>query len=110
MESIVNPIAVALLLTSLYVLRFRGWTRPGVAVAYFASFATLEVVATHWLIPPGAFGPALGYVCLGLTVPAVIAIVLVRRHERYERDEPIGGSSGRLACAETRSDEGVVPR
>jgi hypothetical protein len=28
METIVNPLAFALLLTSLYILRFRGWQRP----------------------------------------------------------------------------------
>ena len=85
MESIVNPIAVAALLTSLYVLRFRGWTKPGVVAAYFVTFATLEVVATHWFIPPGAFGPALGYVCLALTAPCLVAVFLVRRYERTER-------------------------
>jgi hypothetical protein len=86
MESIVNPIAVATLLTSVYVLRFRGWTKPGVVAAYFVFFATLEVVATHYFIPPDAFGPGLGYLCLGLTVPALVAVFLVRRHEQHERE------------------------
>ena len=69
------------------MLRFRGWTRPLLSASYFAFFATLDFVAMHWFVPPGAFGPALGALCLGLTVPAVVAIVLVRRHEPYERDE-----------------------
>jgi hypothetical protein len=86
MESIVNPIAVAGLLTSMYVLRFRGWTKPRVVAAYFVFFATLEVVATHYAVPPGAFGPGLGYVCLGLTVPTLVAVFLVRRHEQHERE------------------------
>ena len=88
MESFVNPIAVALLLTSVYVLRFRGWTRPWNAAAFFATFATLELVATRYFIPPGAFGPELGWLCLGLSVPVVVAIVIVRRHERHARPDP----------------------
>jgi len=87
MQSIVNPIAVAALLTSLYVLRFRGWTRPGVVAAYFVFFATLELVATHYFLPPDAFGPGLGYVCLGLTAPVLVAVFLVRRYERREGHE-----------------------
>ena len=84
MESFLNPIAFATLLTSLFVLRFRGWTKPLAVVLYFTFFATLEVVATHFFLPPGAFGPGLGFVCLGLTVPVLIAANLVRRHEIRE--------------------------
>lgn len=82
-EAFLNPIAFAMLLTSLYVLRFRGWTRPVAVVGYFAFFAALEVAATR-LLPPGAFGPGLGYLCLGLTFPVAIAAYLVWRHERRE--------------------------
>ena len=77
-----NPIAFACLLTSLYILRFRGWRRPGVVIVYFLFFATLETMATHLFLPPGAFGPGLGYLCLALTVPVGIATYLVWRHER----------------------------
>ena len=84
--AVLNPVAVAGLLTAIYVLRFRGWEQPRVTAAYFVFFATLEIVATHYFIPPDAFGPELGILCLALTVPAVIAVVLVRRHERFERD------------------------
>lgn len=81
MESFLNPIAFATLLTSLFVLRFRGWTKPLAVVVYFAFFASLEIVATNFFLPPGAFGPGLGYVCLGLTVPVLIAAYVVRRLE-----------------------------
>ena len=84
MESFLNPLAFATLLTSLFLLRFRGWTKPRAVVLYFVFFATLEVVATHFFLPPGAFGPGLGYLCLGLTVPVLIAAYLVRRHELHE--------------------------
>ena len=59
MESILNPIAFATLLSALYVLRFRGWTQPRRVAIYFAFFATVEVIASHYFIPRDAFGPLL---------------------------------------------------
>jgi hypothetical protein len=84
MEGALNGLAVALLLTSLFVLRFRAWRKPVWVVFYFAFFATLELVASHNFLPPNAFGPGLGYVCLGLTPPVWIATYLLWRHERRE--------------------------
>ena len=84
MESLLNPIAFATLLTSLFVLRFRGWTRPVAVAIYFVFFAALEIVATRYFLPPGAFGPGLGVVCLGLTVPVLVAAFLVRRQEEKQ--------------------------
>lgn len=83
MESFLNPIAFATLLTALFVLRFRGWNRPLAVVGYFVFFAALEIGATR-LLPPGAFGPALGILCLALTVPVLIAAGLVWRQERRQ--------------------------
>ena len=83
-EALLNPIAFAILLTSLYVLRFRGWRTPLVVAVYFIFFAALELVASHYFLPPGAFGVGLGYLCLGLTVPVLIATYLVWRHERSQ--------------------------
>ena len=77
-----NPLAFAILLTSLYVLRFRAWQRPGMVALYFMFFAGLEVVASRYFLPPGAFGPGLGYLCLALTVPVLLASFLVWRHEQ----------------------------
>ncbi|MHA7837665.1 MAG: hypothetical protein ACX98W_09425 [bacterium] len=76
-----NGLTFALLLTSLFILRFRGWKRPGLVVAYFVFFAALEMAASHYLLPPGAIGPELAWVCLGLSVPIWVSIVLVWRHE-----------------------------
>jgi len=84
MELILNPIAFATLLSALYVLRFRGWTQPRRVVIYFAFFATIEMIASHYFIPRDAFGPLLGYLCLGLTVPVLVAAFLVWRHEHKE--------------------------
>ncbi len=82
MESALNGISFALLLTSLFILRFRGWKRPIAVVVYFAFFVVLEIVASHYFMPPGAFGSGLAIVCFGLTVPVLIASYLVWRHER----------------------------
>lgn len=81
-ESVLNPLAFATLLTSLYVLRFRGWTRPSRVALYFAFFAGLELAATRWFIPPGAFGAELGVLCLALSVPVLVASGLVYRNEQ----------------------------
>ena len=85
MGPFVDGIAFAGLLTSLYVLRFRGWRRPIAVVVYFAFFFALEFWASSSLIPPGAFGPWLAIACFGLTVPVLVAAGLVWRHERTQQ-------------------------
>jgi hypothetical protein len=82
MHSVINGLAFTLLLTSLFVLRFRGWKRPVMVGVYFVFFFVLEVSASHFFLPPDAFGPGLAYVCFGLTVPVAIATYLVYRHEQ----------------------------
>lgn len=81
MESALNGISFALLLTSLFILRFRGWKRPTAVAMYFSFFVILEIGASHFFMPPGAFGSGLAIVCFGLTVPVLIAAYLVWRHE-----------------------------
>lgn len=88
MESLMNGLSFSLLLTSLWILRFRGWKRPYAVLAYFAFFFVLEVGTSHYLMPPGAFGSGLAVVCFGLTVPVLVAAFLVWRHEvrNFEAD------------------------
>lgn len=87
-ETVLNPVAFAALLTSLYLLRFRGWRHPFRVAAYFAFFAAFEWIATRYFLPPGAFGPELAWLCLGLTIPVCVAAYLVWRHEaRSDRRE-----------------------
>lgn len=81
-EAVFNGLAVALLLTSLFVLRFRGWKRPVVVALYFLFFFALEVVAVHFFLPPGALGPGVAHACLALSVPVLVAAYLVWRHEQ----------------------------
>jgi len=83
MESTLNAISFSLLLTSLFILRFRGWKRPIAVAVYFTFFVALEMIASHYFIPLGAFGSGLAIVCFGLTVPVLVAAYLVWRYERY---------------------------
>ena len=83
MESILNGLSFSLLLTSLYILRFRGWKRPVAVAGYFVFFLVLEIVTSHYFMPPGAFGSGLSIVCFGLTVPVLVATYFVWRHEQH---------------------------
>ncbi|MBK7952044.1 MAG: hypothetical protein IPK00_25670 [Deltaproteobacteria bacterium] len=81
-ESLVNPVGVGLLLSALYMLRYRAWRRPILVVAYFAFFTSLEWVAAHYFLPPDALPSVIGWLCLGLTVPVLVATWLVWRQEQ----------------------------
>jgi hypothetical protein len=83
--SIVNPLGFGCLLTALYVLRFRAWHRPLTIAVYFAFFTFLEWGAAHWFMPPGALPDEIGWLCLGLMVPVLVAAFFVRREERRAR-------------------------
>lgn len=91
MESLVNPLGVGLLLASLYMLRFRAWRRPILVVAYFAFFTSLEWVAARYFLPPDALPSAIGWLCLALTVPVLVATFLVRRQELLHGDAGAAG-------------------
>ena len=84
MESVLNGLSFSLLLTSLFVLRFRGWNRPVAVGLYFMFFLVLEVSASHYFMPPSAFGSGLSIVCFGLTVPVLVAAYLIWRHEKRQ--------------------------
>lgn len=86
MTCLVNPVGVGLLLASLYMLRFRAWRRPILVVVYFAFFATLEWIAARHFLPPSALPDVVGWLCLGLTVPVLVATWLVRRHELSQNE------------------------
>ncbi len=84
--SIVNPLGFGLLLTALYMLRFRGWRRPRFLLAYFAFFTGLEWLAIHYFLPPDALPAAIGYLCLFLTLPVLVATAFVWRQEQIQRE------------------------
>lgn len=82
MESLVNPVGVGLLLASLYMLRFRAWRRPILVAAYFAFFTSVEWVAARYFLPPDALPSAIGWLCLALAIPVLVATYVVWRQER----------------------------
>ncbi len=88
MESSLKGLSFALLLTSPYVLRFRDWRRPFAVICYFAFFVTLEMIASNYFLPKDAFGSAFSWLCLGLTVPVLIAAFVVRRLENRQDEIP----------------------
>jgi len=65
--------SVALVLTAMFAFRFRGWERPLRLFGYFALFLALEGVSAKFLLPPNVFGSEVGWVCLGLSVPFIVA-------------------------------------
>jgi hypothetical protein len=85
-DAIVNPVGFGLLLSSLYMLRFRAWRRPVLVVVYFAFFTSLEWIAARHFMPPGALPNAVGYLCLFLSLPVLVATVLVWRQEQREHE------------------------
>ena len=99
-DIVLNGLSFSVLLTALYILRFRGWTRPWAVVAYFIFFATIEIVASRYWLPADAFGPLLSYVCFFLTVPVLIAAYLVYRYEQRH-----GAPSDVAVIVDARSDE-----
>jgi len=103
-ESILNGFSFALLLTALYILRFRGWKTPGVVAVYLVFFMTLEILASHYFLPPGAFGSGLAIVCFGLTIPVLIAAFLVWRHEKRHGEDGDDGDPTLARVIESRED------
>ena len=81
-EQMLTAVATAGLFTAVFALKFRYWKRPYVLMGSFGFFGALEWICHVYLLPPGAFGPWLYMLCFALTVPVVIAIVLLNRHEQ----------------------------
>jgi hypothetical protein len=78
--------SIALVLTAFFAFRWRVWRRPGLLAAYFVLFFAVEWAVEAALLPEGALGPEVAYVCLGITGVLVVAIVIAAR---------FGGETGR---------------
>ncbi len=87
MDSWINATGIAAVFTALFALRYRRWHSPRVLLLYFGGFFCLEFAANYWFLPPGSFGPEVGFVCLGLTVPVCAASYVVARYERRIEEE-----------------------
>ena len=82
MAELAVAFAFALLLTSIFALRFRHWQHPGVLTAYFLFFGSVEWLASRYLLPPGAMGIELAYACSGLALLIIVATYFIRRYEQ----------------------------
>ena len=92
MVAFINATGFASLLTALFAMRFRFWGSPLILVAYFAVFFGLEIAVSLWVLPPDAFGPEIGILCLCLTVVVSAAVYGLRRYERGLTGQADGGA------------------
>jgi hypothetical protein len=78
----INAIGLTTLLTALFAMRYRFWRSPKVLAAYFGFFLVIELVVSHWVLPPDALGPELGIVCLFVAVLVCAAIYGLNWYEK----------------------------
>ena len=72
--------------TAMFTFRFQKWDQPRVVVASFLAFFSVEVAVEWLIVPPGAFGVEIGFVCLFLTGLIVETMVVAHRLEGKEED------------------------
>ena len=77
----INGFGLATLLTALFALRYRYWRSPRILVSYFSFFLILELIVSVKILPPGALGPEVGLVCLGVGAMVIAAIIGLHRYE-----------------------------
>ena len=82
MTAWINAAGIATVLTALFALRFRSWRNPGVLLMYFGFFFSTEFVVAQFILPPQAFGPEVGFVCLGISALTAAAIYGIDRYEK----------------------------
>ena len=78
----INASGIAAVLTALFALRFRTWRQPRMLLLYFLFFFTTEFVVGKWVLPPNAFGPEVGVVCLVISALTTVAIYGIDRYEK----------------------------
>ncbi len=81
-EQLLTALATTTLLTSIFALKFRYWNRPKLLVGYFVLFGVIEGVCHHYFVPTGALGYGLAYLLFALTVPVIVAILIIIRLEK----------------------------
>jgi hypothetical protein len=83
-----SALSFTVLITSLFALKFRYWRQPKLLIGYGLLFFTAEALAHTYVVPDAAFGVWLPILCFALSVPVIIAIYLLDRHERkHDRTE-----------------------
>ena len=78
----INAIGIATVLTALFALRFRTWRQPKMLAVYFTFFFATEFAVGQWVLPPQAFGPEVGWVCMVISALTAAAIYGIDRYER----------------------------
>ena len=78
-SAFVVSFSIALALTAFFAFRYRVWKRPGLLAAYFVLFLAAEWAAEEFLLPPDALGLEVAYVCFGMTILFVAAILISSR-------------------------------
>ena len=87
MTAWINATGIATVLTALFALRFRTWRSPRILALYFIFFFSVEFAVTHWLLPEDAFGPEIGFVCLGISALVFAAIAGLDWYERQNGED-----------------------
>lgn len=86
MTVFVVSLSIALVLTMIFGFRFGTWRSPKTMVGYFTLFFALEWAAEAWLLPPGALGLEVAYVCFGISGLFAAAIYVTQRLERASEE------------------------
>jgi len=85
MVSFLTSLSTALLLTLLFAFRFSAINKPKLLLLYFSLFFIMKWAGESWLLPPGAFGIEVAYICFGLS--GLFGALLFLFH-RYKEKEP----------------------
>ena len=83
----INANGIAGVLTALFAMRYRVWRSPKTLILYFGFFFGVELAVSHWLLPPDAFGPEVGIVCLCVGVLVCAAIYGIDKVEKASGED-----------------------
>jgi hypothetical protein len=67
--------------TAVFAFRYAMWGEPWRLLRYYAILFAAELAAERFLLPPGALGPELAFVCLGITALFGVASVVKARFD-----------------------------
>lgn len=79
MLAVVVSACFGLCATTIFAFRFSAWGEPRRLARYFVFLTTIEWVGERYLLPPGALGPEIAFVYLGIALLFGIAALVRRR-------------------------------
>lgn len=95
MTPLLVSLSITAVLTAAFAFRFGYLDRPLVLVAFAGLLFTVEAMAQHFFLPPGAVGIEVAYICFPLAAVFVVATVITRRWEASEeRRDPTPPARG----------------